>query len=123
MSHRTDQEVQHWAGVLKERYANVKLVVGRDKLDEVQGVRHKIAAFEEFLSKYPEYQGKVVLLQVALHTTEENEHHGGVSDIVALLHVRTCSSYTSLSSLRTSIRRAFLFCSPTRLCAAPTPQP
>lgn len=69
----------------------MKLVVGRDKLDEVQGVRHKIAAFEEFLTKFPEYQGKVVLLQVALHTTEENEHHGGVSDVVARLNSRFSS--------------------------------
>lgn len=27
--------------------------------DAFQGVRHKIQAFEMFLTKYPEYQGKV----------------------------------------------------------------
>jgi trehalose 6-phosphate synthase/phosphatase len=37
----------------------MKIVVGRDKLDEVQGVRHKIQAFERFLERYPEFQGKV----------------------------------------------------------------
>ena len=58
---------------LKQRYAGMKLIVGRDKLDSVQGVRLKIQAFEAFLDKYPEYQGKVVLIQVALQTTEETE--------------------------------------------------
>jgi trehalose 6-phosphate synthase/phosphatase len=52
----------------------MKLIVGRDKLDEVQvsaallththplihlqGVRQKIQAFEAFLDKHPEFQGK-----------------------------------------------------------------
>lgn len=46
--------------MLKQRYAGMKIVVGRDKLDEVQGVRHKIQAFERFLEKYKDYQGKVL---------------------------------------------------------------
>jgi len=33
---RRDAEVAQWVQTLKERYAGVKLVVGRDKLDEVQ---------------------------------------------------------------------------------------
>jgi trehalose 6-phosphate synthase/phosphatase len=45
--------------VLLQRYAGMKIVVGRDKLDEVQGVRHKILAFERFLERYKEFQGKV----------------------------------------------------------------
>jgi trehalose 6-phosphate synthase/phosphatase len=63
------------------------IVVGRDKLDEIQGVRHKLEAFELFLKKWPEYQGKVILLQVALQTTESNElAAGGVSDVVARIN-------------------------------------
>ena len=66
----------------------MKLIVGRDKLDVIQGVRHKIQAFEAFLDKYPEYQGQVVLIQVALQTTEENEAQGGVADMVSHLNSR-----------------------------------
>ena len=29
-------EVSHWVQVLRQRYAGMKLIVGRDKLDEVQ---------------------------------------------------------------------------------------
>ena len=84
----------------------MKLIVGRDKLDEVQvrikdsciwgnkltrivqGVRHKVQAFETFLDKHPEYQGKVVLIQVALQTTEENEVQGGVADVISHINSR-----------------------------------
>ncbi|KAH9990884.1 alpha-trehalose-phosphate synthase [Russula vinacea] len=85
---RRDAEVAQWVQTLKDRYAGVKLVVGRDKLDEVQGVRHKLLAFEAFLDKHPEYHQKVVLIQVALQTSEENEAHGGVSDVVARINSR-----------------------------------
>jgi trehalose 6-phosphate synthase complex regulatory subunit len=50
---------------LKQRYAGLKLIVGRDKLDEVQGVRQKLQAFELFLEKHPEFQQKV-MLQLAI---------------------------------------------------------
>jgi hypothetical protein len=33
---RRDAEVAQWVQTLSDRYAGVKLVVGRDKLDEVQ---------------------------------------------------------------------------------------
>src|SRR6266481_805240 len=54
----------------------------------VQGVRHKLLAFEAFLDKHPEYHQKVVLIQVALQTSEENEAHGGVADVVGRINSR-----------------------------------
>ncbi|KAF5344537.1 hypothetical protein D9758_016487 [Tetrapyrgos nigripes] len=68
---RKSPEVEEWVEVLKSRYKSgknqkVKLVVGRDKLDDVQGVKQKVQAFELFLEKHPEWVGKVVLIQIAL---------------------------------------------------------
>ncbi|KAF8575194.1 glycosyltransferase family 20 protein [Ramaria rubella] len=88
---RKEPEVGEWVQLLKMRYAGMKLIVGRDKLDEVQGVRHKLLAFEAFLSRFPEFQGEVVLIQVALSTTEENELQGGVSDLVSRINSRFSS--------------------------------
>ncbi|KAL0953061.1 hypothetical protein HGRIS_007261 [Hohenbuehelia grisea] len=85
---KADPEVTEWMQVLKQRYAGMKMIVGRDKLDEIQGVRHKIQAFETFLERYPEFQQKVVLIQVALHTTESNELAGGVADVVSHINSR-----------------------------------
>ncbi|KAF8717872.1 Trehalose-phosphatase, partial [Rhizoctonia solani] len=85
---RRDPAVQEWVDVLKERYAGMKMIVGRDKLDEVQGVRQKLLAFEAFLEKYTEFQGKVVLIQVALATTEENESQVAVFDVVSRINSR-----------------------------------
>jgi trehalose 6-phosphate synthase/phosphatase len=102
---RQEPEVAEWVSMLRQRYAGMKIVVGRDKLDEVQGVRQKIQAFERFLERYKEFQGKVessyirlryllsvtvqvVLIQVALQTTESNELAGGVADAVSRVNSR-----------------------------------
>jgi len=36
LSCREEAEVDEWVQVLKQRYAGMKLLVGRDKLDEIQ---------------------------------------------------------------------------------------
>lgn len=59
-----------WVGVLKEKYAGMKLIVARDKLDYIKGVRQKMLAFERFLNLYPEYQGKVKKQSIAQHQRE-----------------------------------------------------
>ena len=59
-----------------------------DTYQSIQGGRHKLLAFEAFLEKHPEYHQKVILIQVALQTSEENEAHGGVADIVARINSR-----------------------------------
>lgn len=56
---------------LKEMYKGKKLIVGRDRLDSVRGVTQKLQAFERFLEMYPEWRGRVVLIQVTSPTTIE----------------------------------------------------
>ncbi|KAJ6604163.1 alpha,alpha-trehalose-phosphate synthase [Mycena vulgaris] len=84
---KREPEVAEWVQVLKQRYAGMKLVVGRDKLDEIQGVRHKLLAFQAFLEKFPEFQQKVVLIQVSLQTTS-TDIAGSIADIVTHINSR-----------------------------------
>lgn len=49
---------------LRRLYPGKKIIVGRDKLDPTKGVLPKLRAFERFLSTYPEWAHKVVLIQV-----------------------------------------------------------
>ncbi|KAI9814089.1 MAG: hypothetical protein M1832_005977 [Thelocarpon impressellum] len=79
---RAEPSVAEWVRVMQERYQGQRLIVARDKLDHVRGVRQKILAYELFLNKYPEWRGKTVLIQVATSTTEQAELDATVSDIV-----------------------------------------
>lgn len=50
--------MQRSVEMLKEKYGGKKLIVARDKLDYIKGVRQKMLAFEQFLVRHPEWRGK-----------------------------------------------------------------
>lgn len=69
---------------LKLLYEGKKIIVGRDKLDVVKGVLQKLQSFEKLLQDYPEWVGKVVMIQVtspALSDSPKLERQ--VSELVA----------------------------------------
>ncbi|PTB76327.1 glycosyltransferase family 20 protein [Trichoderma longibrachiatum ATCC 18648] len=80
--HREENEVKKWLAIMQERYQGKKLIVARDKLDHVRGVRQKLLAYELFLNKNPEWRENTVLIQVALSAGEPTELDAAVSDIV-----------------------------------------
>lgn len=66
---RTERDLQKASiqpkiDALRQLYKGKKIIVGRDKLDWTKGVLPKMEAFEAFLAHYPEWQGKVVMIQV-----------------------------------------------------------
>ena len=91
--HRHEEQVQRWIDIMRDRYRGKKLIVARDKLDHVRGVRQKLLSYELFLNKNPQWRGKVVLIQVALSTSEKSELDATVSDIVT----RVNSSWANLA--------------------------
>nr|BAO72965.1 trehalose-6-phosphate phosphatase1 [Moniliella megachiliensis] len=71
----------------KRMYAGKKIIVGRDKLDVVRGVLQKLQAFKKLLDEYPEWRGKVVLIQVtapAVHDSPALERE--VSELVSQIN-------------------------------------
>lgn len=85
---RREPDVEEWIQRLQTRYEGRKIIVARDKLDWIKGVRQKLLAYELFLEDHPEWVGQVVLIQVALATTEENEEAGQASDVVSRINRR-----------------------------------
>lgn len=49
---------------LKERFRDKKLIVGIDDMDLFKGISLKLLAFEHLLQQNPEFQGKLVLVQI-----------------------------------------------------------
>ncbi|KAJ3125336.1 hypothetical protein HK098_000343 [Nowakowskiella sp. JEL0407] len=85
---RNNPEVAEIITSLKLRYAGKSLIIGRDKNDSIKGVRQKMLSFEKFLSLHPEWLGRVVLIQVALSTTDSNENEANVTEVVARINRR-----------------------------------
>ncbi|KAF2474620.1 uncharacterized protein BDR25DRAFT_280032 [Lindgomyces ingoldianus] len=90
---RENPEVHEWIKSMQERYKGKRLIVARDKLDYIRGVRQKLLAFELFLNKYPEWKDKVVLIQVATSDQENAELEKGVNEILNRIDTQHSSLY------------------------------
>lgn len=80
---------------IRNIYGDAKIIIGRDRLDSVRGVTQKLMAFEKFLEQYPEWQDKVVLIQVTSPTSVEEEKEesdsklsGQMSDLMSSINGR-----------------------------------
>lgn len=86
-------DVEHWVDTIAERYQGKHLIVARDKIDGVRGIRQKLLSYELFLNTYPKWAEKVVLIQVATSTTEQPELEATISDIA----MRINSTHSTLA--------------------------
>jgi trehalose 6-phosphate synthase/phosphatase len=48
------------------QFSGRKVILGIDRLDYIKGIAHKLIAFERFLTQYPQWIGKCVLVQIAV---------------------------------------------------------
>lgn len=85
---RRNPTVEEYAKKLLKRHAGRQLIVGRDKLDTTKGFVQKLLSYETFLLKYPEFIGKVTLIQVAIPTNLEDELAADVGDLVARINAQ-----------------------------------
>ncbi|KAI0084050.1 glycosyltransferase family 20 protein [Irpex rosettiformis] len=69
------ESVQKRIKQLENRFGDVKVIVGVDRLDYIKGVPQKLHALELFLSQHPEWIGKVVLAQLAVPSRQDVEEY------------------------------------------------
>ncbi|KAK2750875.1 threalose-6-phosphate phosphatase [Onygenales sp. PD_40] len=68
-----DPGIEKLVNRIRKEYNGKKIIIGRDRLDSVRGVTQKMMAFETFLERYPQWQEKVVLIQVTSPTSLEED--------------------------------------------------
>ncbi|KAJ1835478.1 hypothetical protein LPJ63_001098 [Coemansia sp. RSA 2711] len=90
---------------LREMFANKRIIIGRDRLDEVAGIKQKLEAFELFLEKYPEWQNNVVLIQVTQPgQSRQPRLEAKISELVTSIN----SNYGSLEFMPVMYHHTFL---------------
>ncbi|MDQ3279302.1 MAG: bifunctional alpha,alpha-trehalose-phosphate synthase (UDP-forming)/trehalose-phosphatase, partial [Bacteroidota bacterium] len=58
----TDEMVIAVATKLEEHFFNQRIIFSVDRLDYTKGLEYRLDGYEEFLTKYPEWRGKVVFV-------------------------------------------------------------
>lgn len=54
------------AGELRKELGVEHIILGVDRLDYTKGIRERLLAFERFLEKYPQFHGRVCMIQIAV---------------------------------------------------------
>lgn len=90
-----DPSVMQRVEELRGRFQGQKVLLGVERLDYIKGVPHKLHALDIFFEKYPQFQGRVVLLQVAVPTRSEVEEYQNLRTTVNELVGRINSKYGS----------------------------
>jgi trehalose 6-phosphate synthase/phosphatase len=72
----------------KNLYAGKNIIFGREPLDQIKGIRHKLAAFEKFLTMFPEHRSKVIMIQITTPCQAENgaKLESQVSELVSRIN-------------------------------------
>lgn len=104
----TDSKVQERISFLKGIFKDKKILVGVERLDYIKGVPHKLQGLEVFFEKYPEFQEKVVLIQVAVPSRIDVEEYKNlrstVNELVGRINGRFGTfEYTPIHFLNKSI--------------------
>jgi trehalose-6-phosphate synthase len=95
---------------LKSTFSPYRLILGVDRIDYTKGLPAKLRAFAHFLATYPQYIGKVILLQIGVPSRESlPEIQALLAEIYSLVGSINAQygtlDYTPVRFLHTSIPR------------------
>ena len=82
--------VANWKNLISKRWSNKKLIVSRDKIDKIRGLKEKLLAYERFLNDHPEYINDTILILICINGgTTDDEYKNEVLSIVERINSRT----------------------------------
>ncbi|KNE64861.1 trehalose-phosphatase [Allomyces macrogynus ATCC 38327] len=87
---RRSPAVRAKTAALRELYAGKRVIVSRNKSDQLQGVVHQLLAFAKLLQLYPQWQNKVILVQITQPAAGQKDANAKleakVSELVAQIN-------------------------------------
>jgi len=79
-------EVKNQLKELTERFQGKRLIVSRDKLNGVYGIKHKLKGYEYFLDKYPDLADQAVLVQIATSSTQDRDLRDEIHNMITRIN-------------------------------------
>ncbi|KHC52951.1 trehalose 6-phosphate synthase/phosphatase [Candida albicans P60002] len=80
------EQVTEWRSLIKERWKDQHLIVSRDKLDKLRGIKQKLLAYEMFLTDNPEYIESTVLIQICIGSAQDPDYESEIMKIVSRIN-------------------------------------
>lgn len=82
--------VQNWRNLVSDRWQNKRLLLSRDKMDKIRGLKEKLLAYERFLNNHPEYVNDTILIIICSKSgTDDEDYENEVLSIVERINSKT----------------------------------
>lgn len=78
--------VLKWEKLIRERWKDQLLIVSRDKLDKLRGIKQKLLAYEDFLKSNPQFIEKTVLVEIFMGSSSNSDYKAEVMQIVSRIN-------------------------------------
>lgn len=79
--------VLEWRAMIRERWGKQKLLVLRDKLDRLRGIKPKLLAYERLLRARPELVERTVFIQICIGLRQDADYEAEIMQIVARINL------------------------------------
>ncbi|KAK6458539.1 regulatory subunit of alpha,alpha-trehalose-phosphate synthase [Scheffersomyces xylosifermentans] len=80
------EEVSDWRQLIRDRWKGQNLIVSRDKLDKLRGMKQKLLAYEKFLSNNREYIDTTVFIQICIGGSHDPDYEAEIMQIVTRIN-------------------------------------
>lgn len=81
--------VVEWKQMIREKWKGQILIVSRDQLDKLRGVKQKLLAYEKFLLDNPEYVYKTSLIQIFIGSSDDLNYEAEIMQIASRINSLT----------------------------------
>lgn len=78
--------VKEWRKMIQERWGGQHLIVSRDKLDKLRGIKQKFLAYEKFLLDNPERVDDTVMIQIFIGSVDDEDYESELMLIVSRIN-------------------------------------
>jgi trehalose 6-phosphate synthase/phosphatase len=90
------ESVARAKGKILEHTKDMKLMISIDRLDYSKGIVHRLQAYDQFLKDHPEFQGKVVFIQLIVPSRDSVEQYSLLKEEVNRLVGDINTRYSSM---------------------------
>lgn len=87
-------DVCEWQKMIRERWGEQTLLVSRDKLDKLRGVKQKLLAYEKFLQKNPDKVENTVMIQIFIGLQDDDDYETEVMEIILRINAMRENIYS-----------------------------
>lgn len=99
------EDIHEWRTLIREKYGDKKIILSRDKVDKLRGIKQKFLAYEKFLKSNPEMLESTVFIQILMGTVADSAYELEIMKIALRINLMSenISNITPLVLLKTDL--------------------